>query len=675
MGRAGARGTELIRAGRFGALVALLVFTLGGAAVAADPVWLSPIDVANGSGGVGDITASMNGRGDAVVVWREKHNFLDEMSVHAAMRSGGVFGTPEEIAPPDPDGVEPHPQVVLDTAGNALALWELWPWTIQMARRPAGAAFGPPMMVDGYDPAVADSGVYGSPHLAVAPAGNALIAWMTGSSRFLVHVADVTAAGTLGPRTTISQPDDSDGSPRVAFGPGGEALLAWNDIWAGYLTTAALRAPGGVFSSEVPLSGPNMPGSGIRAVIDAAGDAIVAWVAEDGPDQVIQAAIRPAGGVWSRPVSLSDPVPEVGRPEIAAGGDGTTTIVWSQSSTIQAATRPPGGAFGRPVGISDPRQNAGVPQIAAGADGTTIATWARVSGIDSFVQAATRPPGGAFGRPVDVSPAYEFTPLSPQVAIGATGDALVVWSGWDARARRTLADAAAYDASPPQIDALSIPSAATTGSATQMSAATSDISSHVTTTWSFDDGSIAEGTAVTHAYAHPGTYDVRATATDAAGRTATATRQITVTPPPPPALEAPVLTRLRLRPPAFCVAISGQRTAGTRRCRGRPGSEIWFRLDSIARVTFAVERRTAGRRVRGRCVRTTRTNHGARPCVRNVRLHGSFTRSFPSGDDGLTFTGRPHGHALAPGRYALIATPSASRTRGRSARARFRILS
>jgi hypothetical protein len=247
---------------------------------------------------------------------------LDEMSVHAAIRSGGVFGTPAELSPPDPDGVEPHPQVVLDTAGNALALWELWPWTIQMARRPAGGAFGPPVKVDGPDPAVPDSGAYGSPHLAVAPAGNALIAWMTGSSRFLVHVVDVTATGALGPRTTISQPDDSDGSPRVAFGPGGEALLAWNDIWAGYLTTAALRTPGGVFSTEVPLSGPNVPGSGIRAVIDAAGDAIVAWVAEDGADRVIQAAIRPAGGVWTGPVPLSDPAPEVGRPEIAASGDG-----------------------------------------------------------------------------------------------------------------------------------------------------------------------------------------------------------------------------------------------------------------------------------------------------------------------------------------------------------------
>jgi len=124
----------LIRGGRSGALVALLVLTFGGASATADPVWLPPIDLANGSGGVGDVTASMNGRGDAVVVWREKHNFLDEMSVHAAIRSGGVFGSPAEISPPDPDGVEPHPQVVLDTAGNALALWELWPWTIQMAR-------------------------------------------------------------------------------------------------------------------------------------------------------------------------------------------------------------------------------------------------------------------------------------------------------------------------------------------------------------------------------------------------------------------------------------------------------------------------------------------------------------------------------------------------------------
>jgi hypothetical protein len=670
----GARRTVLIRAGWSSVLAALFVLALSRAPATAESVWLPPIDLAGGTGGVGHITASMSGRGDAVVAWREKHNFLDEMSVHAAVRSGGVFGAPTEISPPDPDGVEPDPQVVLDESGNALALWKLWPWTIELARRPAGGAFGTPVLVDGYDPAVPDSGAYGSPHLAIAPTGNALITWMTGSSRFLVHVIDVTAAGALGPSTTISQPDDSDGSPRVAFGPHGEALLAWNDIWSGYIATAALRTPGGAFSAEVPLSNPSTPVERIRAVIDAAGDAIVTWVALDGPDQIVEAAIRPAGGVWSRPVPLSDPVSDVGVPEIATGGDGITTIVWSQSSTVQAATRLPGGAFGRPIAISDPRQNAGVPQIAAGADGTTIATWARISSGDSFVQAATRPPGGVFGRPVDISPAYELTPLSPQATIGDTGDALVVWSGWDARARHSLADAAAYDASPPQIDGISAPATTTVGIATQMFVATADISSDVSTTWSFGDGTVGEGDTVTHEYVHPGSYEVRVTATDAAGKTATAMRSITVSPPPPPRLVAPVLSRLRFKPAAFCVGSFGRPIARTRTCRTRAGSEVWFRLDTIARVTFAVERRTTGRRVRGRCVKTTHTNHGTRPCARNVRVHGTLTRSFPAGNDGLLFTGRLHGHALMPGRYVLIATPSASGSRGESARARFRIL-
>jgi hypothetical protein len=670
----GARRIALRRAAWPSALVALLLLALGGAPAMAEPVWLPPIDLAGGSGGVGHVAVSMNDGGDAVVVWRERHGFLDEMSVHASIRSDGVFGAPAELSPPDPDGVEPRPQVGLDKAGNALVLWELWPWTIEMARRPAGAAFGAPVKVDGLDPTVPDSGAYGSPHLAVAPAGNALIAWTTGSSRFRVRVADVTAAGALGPGTAISQPDNSDGSPRVAFGPRGEALLAWNDIDAGYVTTAALRAPGDMFAPGLPLSGPNMPGSGIRAVIDTAGDAIVAWIAEDGPNQVIEAAIRPAGGVWSRPLPLSDPVPEVGLPDIAAGGDGTTTIVWSRLDAVQAVTRPPGGTFGRPVDLSAPRQLATAPQIAAGADGTTIVTWAGVYSINWWVQAATRPPGGAFSGPVDISPIID-SPLSPDVAIGATGDALVVWTGWDGRNRRALAEAAAYDTSPPRIDRISIPSAATVGSATQMSAATSDISTHVTTTWSFGDGSVAEDTAVTHEYAHPGNYEVRVTATDAVGRTATATRHITVVPPPPPALERPVLTRLRLRPAAFCVASSGRHTARTRTCRGRTGASVRFRLDASARVTFTVERRTTGRRVRGRCVRATRTNQSAKRCTRNVLVRGALTRWLLAGNGRLRFTGHLNGHALAPGRYVLTVTPSVAGVRGRSARARFRILS
>ncbi len=302
-----------------------------------------------------------------------------------------------------------------------------------------------------------------------------------------------------------------------------------------------------------------------------------------------------------------------------------------------------------------------------------------MNSLDWFVQAATRPPGGAFGRPVDVS-AREGDSPSPQVAIGDTGDALVVWHGF--HDRHSLAEIAAYDASPPRIDGISVPAAVSAGTTAQMSAVASDVSSQVTTTWSFGDGSIAEGDAVAHAYAQGGSYEVRVTATDAVGHTATATRQIAVAPAasPPlvltrPALTAPVLSRLRLSPAAFRVAGSAGHAVRLGMRGARTGSHVRFRLDEFAKLSFAVERRTTGRRVHGRCVRGRRNNRSARPCARYVALHGHLTRLFAPGDGSFSFTGRLNGHALAPGSYVLVATPSLSAVRGRSARAAFRILS
>ncbi|HEX7292102.1 MAG TPA: PKD domain-containing protein [Conexibacter sp.] len=651
----------------------VLVLALVGTSVASYPVWLQPFEVVGGTEGVQDVSVAMNGGGDAVVVWGERNGEVHYTSVHASIRSDGVFGSPAELSPPEADGLEPRPQVVLDRAGSALALWERFPSTIMLARRAAGAGWGASAILDGPDPDVSNSGAW-NPRVAVAPAGNALIAWTTSGGGSLVRAADVSVAGVFGPRTTISQPDDSDDAPRVAFGPSGEALLAWNDTAAGYVATVALRVPGEAFSAEERLSDPSTPGGGARPAIDAAGDAIVAWTADVGSDQVVQAAIHPAGeNWWSDPIPLSEPAPHVGPPEIASAGDGTTTVVWSQSvdgirSTIQGATRPHGGAFGRPIDLSALSQGPTSPQIAGGADGTTIVTWSHADGHAWTVQASTRSPGGAFGNPVDLSvPASDQQ--SPYVAVGDTGDALVAWHRWDGR--RSLAEVAAYDASPPRIEGVTVPATARVGQAAHMAVAAADISSPVTTTWSFGDGSVAEGPNVVHAYQQPGSYEVRVVATDTAGGTAVSTRRLGVERAPGPL--RPHLSRLRLEPAVF--RASAPYDDGVRALAGtKPtGSHVRFGLDMIAKVSFAVERRTHGRQVHGRCVKLTHGTRGAKPCVRLVPVRGSFTQWAAPGASRIPFGGRLNGHALRTGRYVLVATPTSLGIRGSSARAPFRI--
>jgi hypothetical protein len=57
-----------------------------------------------------------------------------------------------------------------------------------------------------------------------------------------------------------------------------------------------------------------------------------------------------------------------------------------------------------------------------------------------------------------------------------------------------------------------------------------------------------------------------------------------------------------------------------------------------------------------------------------VAVPGSFTRTRPAGADRFTFTGRLTGRPLTPGRYRLVATPTANGHTGTASRASFRIL-
>jgi hypothetical protein len=78
--------------------------------------------------------------------------------------------------------------------------------------------------------------------------------------------------------------------------------------------------------------------------------------------------------------------------------------------------------------------------------------------------------------------------------------------------------------------------------------------------------------------------------------------------------------------------------------------------------------------VSGRCVKPTRSNRTHKRCTRFVAVSGSFTRTRPAGADRFTFTGRMAGHLLTPGRYRLIATPTANGRTGKASRVSFRIV-
>jgi hypothetical protein len=104
--------------------------------------------------------------------------------------------------------------------------------------------------------------------------------------------------------------------------------------------------------------------------------------------------------------------------------------------------------------------------------------------------------------------------------------------------------------------------------------------------------------------------------------------------------------------------------------RAKVGTKVTYSLSSAARVTFTVERRKAGRSVKGKCRKPTHKNRKRKKC--NLRLKGSFKHQGKAGANSFRFTGRLRGHKLKPGRYNLVAKPAGTKTK--SKRDKFRIV-
>jgi LPXTG-motif cell wall-anchored protein len=78
-----------------------------------------------------------------------------------------------------------------------------------------------------------------------------------------------------------------------------------------------------------------------------------------------------------------------------------------------------------PVNVSQPGGDAETPQVVLDATGRAIAVWLLDTGDVSVVQASTRPIGGTWSEPFDLSETDSF---GPQVVVDSSGLATAVWN-------------------------------------------------------------------------------------------------------------------------------------------------------------------------------------------------------------------------------------------------------
>jgi hypothetical protein len=371
----------------------------------------------------------------------------------AGCLAAGLVPSPASAAPSwsRPANVSRPEKVVVETLsviessqGNVTAAWQLYgreDGIVKSAVRRAGRGWSAPFKL--FD----DVGnTYGSSEIAVDPLDNMTAVWSRREGHsFVVQSATRPTGGIWSAPVNLSRP--GAGSALVAVDPEGEATAVWlleRDGGNRSVVQSATRPAGGIWSAPVNLSPVNQDAWSPRVALDPHGGATVVW--EEEKSSAIQSATRPAGGSWSAPVTLSAPGVWAGRPQVAVDSQGNATAVWERDNPkgilIQSASRPVGGSWSAPVNLSKPGRNVQEAQIAAGPQGDATAIWARSDGRDLIVQGAMRPAGGSWSAPVDISAHHGQGGFYPRLVVDSWGNATAVWKGYD-RNRHNLAIQAA----------------------------------------------------------------------------------------------------------------------------------------------------------------------------------------------------------------------------------------
>jgi Ca2+-binding RTX toxin-like protein len=237
------------------------------------------------------------------------------------------------------------------------------------------------------------------------------------------------AVGELNP-ADISGKGESGSTPRIASDGAGDIVAIWREVDGDTSAIrAAFRPAGESWGSAQRISMPALATESPRVAMDKAGNALAVWQRSTGHDSVVQAAIRPAGGVWSEPEDLSGPG-EVAFNADAAAKAGRMIAVWTvlreRRTVVVSSSRTVAGSWSPVQTISGPVGNTSAAVVAVDDQGAAVASWRWSDGAFLVVQAAVRSKDGLWSAPEVLSGPGRSASL-PQVAMDASGDAIVAW--------------------------------------------------------------------------------------------------------------------------------------------------------------------------------------------------------------------------------------------------------
>ena len=191
--------------------------------------------------------------------------------------------------------------------------------------------------------------------------------------------------------------------PAVAVSPDGHVVAVWGSAVGcpaacDYIVQAAVRPPGGAWGAPVTLTTDlYFGGGGIVLGMDGAGNAIAAWVGNYA--DASHYAVLPAGGKWGpvQPLSNGNVQGAAHGLGLAVSPDGKVVVAFAnKGDAVWAASGTVLGGLSTPVFVAaGDYRNTSAPKVAVDDAGQASLVWS----LTGRTEAATRSPGGTWSAP------------------------------------------------------------------------------------------------------------------------------------------------------------------------------------------------------------------------------------------------------------------------------------
>ena len=209
------------------------------------------------------------------------------------------------------------------------------------------------------------------PRVGISDEGTATAAW---TERGQLYWATRPTGGEFGFKTAVPQASFVN-DMKLAVAPNGNAVIAW--LEDGRVRAVTRTGSQAAFGAPQVLHGANDAGNGsfLDVAMSNSGRAVVTWAVTGQAEPAIRAALSNANGSFSPSTTLMTAT-GVTHPEAGVANDGAGLVVWDSDTQsvdeIYGASAPAGGPFGAATVIETLGQGAGNPELDVNAGGAAI---------------------------------------------------------------------------------------------------------------------------------------------------------------------------------------------------------------------------------------------------------------------------------------------------------------